>query len=100
MNRPGREGTPVLARISDLRVREVINVTDGRRLGLIDDLEVDVSTGQVTALILPARARLFHLFPRSEEVVVPWDRIRRIGTDVILVEPAYLVDHDSRTERP
>lgn len=83
----------MLARISDLRLREVINVTDGRRLGYIDDLEIDVATGQVTALILPARARLFHLFPRNEELVVPWSQLRRIGTDVILVEPAYLVDH-------
>lgn len=83
----------MLARISDLRLREVINVSDGRRLGYIDDLEVDVASGQVTAIILPARARLFHLFPRSEEVVIPWSQIRRIGTDVILVEPAYLVDH-------
>ena len=83
----------MLARISDLRLREVINVTDGRRLGYIDDLEIDVATGQVTALILPARARLFHLFPRNEELVIPWSQLRRIGTDVILVEPAYLVDH-------
>jgi YlmC/YmxH family sporulation protein len=90
----------VLARISDLRLREVINVSDGRRLGLIDDLEVDVATGQVTALILPARSRLFHLFPRNEEVIIPWERIRRIGTDVILVDPAYLVDHDLPPERP
>ncbi len=84
----------MLARISDLRLREVINVTDGRRLGYIDDLEVDVSNGQVTAIILPARARFFHLFPRNDEVVIPWTQIRRIGTDVILVEPAYLVDHN------
>lgn len=83
----------MLARISDLRLREVINVTDGRRLGCIDDLEIDVTTGQVTAMILPARARFFHLFPRNDEVVIPWSQIRRIGTDVILVEPAYLVDH-------
>lgn len=84
----------MLARISDLRLREVINVTDGRRLGYIDDLELDVATGQVTAIILPARARFFRLFPRNDEVVIPWERIRRIGTDVILVEPAYLVDRD------
>ncbi|MDI6870261.1 MAG: YlmC/YmxH family sporulation protein [Bacillota bacterium] len=83
----------MLARISDLRLREVINVTDGRRLGYIDDLELDATTGQVTAIILPARARFFHLFPRNEEIVIPWKQIRRIGTDVILVEPAYLVDH-------
>jgi YlmC/YmxH family sporulation protein len=87
----------MLARISDLRLREVINVTDGRRLGCIDDLEIDVATGQVTAIILPARARLFHLFPRTDEVVIPWGQIRRIGTDVILVEPAYLVDHTTGT---
>lgn len=83
----------MLARISDLRMREVINVHDGRRLGFIDDLEVNVDNGQITAIVLPAR-RNFRLFARNDDIVVPWEQIRRIGADVILVEPSFLVNRD------
>lgn len=82
----------MLSRISDLRLREVINVTDGRRLGYIDDLEVDIESGRIAAIVLPGRARPFQLFSRPDDLVIPWSQVRRIGTDVILVEPNFLVD--------
>lgn len=74
-----------LVRTSELRQREVINLEDGRRLGTISDLEVDVEAGTVTALVLPGPGRLFGLFGKSEETVVPWTQVHRIGVDVILV---------------
>ncbi|MGE5508284.1 MAG: YlmC/YmxH family sporulation protein [Chitinophagales bacterium] len=89
----------MLARISDLRLREVISVLDGRRLGYIDDLEVDVATGQVTAIVLPNKARFWQVLTRNEDICIPWSQIRRIGADVILVEPTYLVDRHPDRER-
>jgi YlmC/YmxH family sporulation protein len=79
-----------LIKISDLRTREVINVADGRRLGAIADIDLDLNEGRVTAFIMPGGARGFSLFRRREEVVVPWDKVVVIGKDVILVNvPAY-----------
>lgn len=75
-----------MVKMSDLRMREVVNVHDGRRLGLIKDIDIDLETGRITALILPGASRLMGLFGREEEVVVPWEKIVRIGVDVILVE--------------
>lgn len=74
-----------LHRLSDLRQRDVINVVDGRRLGYIDDIEID-DDGQVTALIVPGAPRLFGLLGRDRDLLVPWERVLRIGEDVILVE--------------
>lgn len=74
-----------LHRLSELRQRDVINIVDGRRLGFIDDVEVD-DDGQITALILPGAPRLFGLLGRDRDLVVPWERVLRIGEDVILVE--------------
>ena len=42
-----------MVEISDLRAREVVNVVDGRRLGLIKDIEVDMEEGKITAIVLP-----------------------------------------------
>ncbi|NLG80785.1 MAG: YlmC/YmxH family sporulation protein [Firmicutes bacterium] len=76
----------MLVRISDLRTREVVNVVDGRRLGPICDMEIDLATGQVKAIMVPGPARLMGILGRYNDYVIPWERIRRIGLDVILVE--------------
>lgn len=75
-----------MVKISDLRMREVVNVLDGKKLGNITDIELDLEGGRVTAFILPGRLRGFSIFAKREEIVLPWEKIVRIGRDVILVE--------------
>ncbi len=76
------------SRIGELRCKEVINVTDGSRYGYVGDVEVDLETGKVQALIVPGRLRLFGLLGREAERVFPWAAVRRFGEDIILVEDA------------
>lgn len=76
------------SRIGELRCKEVINVTDGSRYGYVGDVEVDLETGKVQALIVPGRLRLFGLLGREAERVFPWTAVRRFGEDIILVEAA------------
>lgn len=73
-------------RISDLRCKEIINVADGCRFGYLGDVEVDLETGQVKALVVPGRLRFFGLLGREEDQVFPWSAVRRFGEDIILVE--------------
>lgn len=75
-----------MVKISDLRVREVINLADGRRLGPIKDIDIDLEQGRISAIILPGAGKLLSFFGREEEIVVPWEKIKRIGVDVILVD--------------
>ncbi len=75
-----------LLKISDLRMREVINVVDGRRLGEIKDIELDLEMGKIKSIILPGTGGFLRIFGRNEDIVVPWERIRKLGVDVILVE--------------
>jgi YlmC/YmxH family sporulation protein len=74
--------------VSDLKLKEVINIVDGKRLGAITDIEIDVESGKLTAIVVPGNGRFLGLFGRSEDIVIPWDRINKIGFDVILVEEA------------
>ena len=76
-----------MIKASDLREKEVINIRDGARLGLIDDVEVNLEKGRIESLILPGNAGLFSLFSnKSSDYVISWKNIIRIGNDVILVD--------------
>ena len=78
------------SRIADLRCKEIINVTDGSRFGYVGDVEVDLDTGQICALVVPGRLRLFGLRGREEDRIFPWESVRRFGEDIILVESGAL----------
>jgi len=80
-------------KISDLRNRDVVNLLDGKRLGNIIDIDLDLENGKVVALVLPGRTRGF-LFSKREDIVVPWNKIVRIGRDVILVEVPMVKEMD------
>ena len=76
----------MVCRVSELRYKEIINVSDGSRYGWVGDVEVDLDSGQVRALVVPGRLRLFGLLGREEDRVFPWEAVRRFGADTILVE--------------
>ena len=73
-------------RISELRCKEIINVSDGSRYGYLGDVEIDLESGQVKNLVVAGRLRFFGLLGREEDRVFSWDTVRRIGEDIILVE--------------
>ena len=70
----------------ELKQTDVINICDGRRLGKPIDISLN-DAACVTALIVPGPGGFLScLKPDREGVSIPWERIRRIGDDVILVE--------------
>lgn len=75
-----------MLRVSELRMRDVINIVDGRRLGAIKDFDLDAEMGRIKAVILPGSGRFMGLFGRNDDIVIPWEKIVKIGLDVILVE--------------
>jgi YlmC/YmxH family sporulation protein len=72
--------------VSDIKTKEVVNVLDGKRLGAITDIELDIETGRLTAIVVPGPGRFLGLFGRNDDIVIPWDKISKIGIDCILVE--------------
>lgn len=73
-------------RSSDFRQKEVINLSDGKRLGFVSDVEIDLEAGKIDAIILPGVGKLFGLLGKESEFVIPWDKIKKIGEDIILVD--------------
>ena len=79
-------GDPMEDRFSSLRCREVINICDGCRLGCVSDVVIDLKCGRVAALVVPVPCRLFGLLGRRDDYVIPWEQVRRVGADIILIE--------------
>ena len=73
-------------RFSELQCKEVICVSDGRRLGFSSDVEIQVPEGCVTAIIVPGPCRYLGLAGRKDDYCIPFNCIRRIGPDIVLVD--------------
>lgn len=67
------------SRVSQLRCKEVVNVRNGSRYGYLGDVELDMDSGRVLALVVPGRRRLFGLLGREPDTVFSWEDVERIG---------------------
>lgn len=71
--------------ISTLCEKEVINTCDGRRLGNVCDALIDCDCGRLLAIMVPPPGG-FGLFGKGNPIVIPWEKICRLGEDIILVD--------------
>ncbi len=69
----------------ELRNKEVINVSDGKRLGRIFDM-VFTFNGKVMGIVVPGDRSFFRGIGGVDSLFIPWCNICKIGDDVILVE--------------
>lgn len=74
-----------LVKISEFQIKDVVNVSDGRRLGNIGDIEINLNTGKIEAVVISGNGRMLGFFGKEEEIVIPWKNIIKIGQDVVLV---------------
>lgn len=74
-------------RYGEISGKEIINIKTGSRLGVLGqtDIEIDKKTGEIKYLIIPSY-RWFGIRKDNEETKLPWNRIKKIGKDIILVE--------------
>lgn len=65
--------------------KEIINIFDGKNLGFADDLLFDGETRKIAALIIRGKPVFFGFFGREEDISVPWEKIKTVGRDTILI---------------
>ena len=71
-------------KISDLQDKTIINMTDGKNIGKITDLELDEEGRVINFYVLPKR--FFNFFLTNKETIFKLSDIKKIGEDVILVQ--------------
>ncbi|MCR4418951.1 MAG: YlmC/YmxH family sporulation protein [Clostridia bacterium] len=75
-------------KLSEFIGKEIVNVHDGTRLGVVGeaDLLLDGETGAIEAIVVPGRGGLMGLWPDRQPVVIPWTAVKKIGTELIIVD--------------
>ncbi len=74
-------------RLQELAGKEVVNLVDATRFGLIRRPEVliDTELGRVEALLMPIeQANIWR--NQQQWLAIPWRAIRRVGPDLMIVE--------------
>lgn len=73
--------------LSELKTKDVVNVCNGRRLGKVMDIEFNVETGNIVAIVVPGEFDLITML-RGEKrgIVIPWHQICCFGNDIVLVQ--------------
>lgn len=73
-------------RLCEIRDKEVINMCNCRKLGYVIDLEVNLCSGCIEAIIVPITAGVCGFFGNELVYVIPLSCIRKVGDDIIMVE--------------
>ena len=74
--------------MAELAGKEIINICNGSRLGVIgeSDLAIDEDSGQVRSIIIPRRGNIINFWVERQSMIIPWESIRKIGHEVIIVD--------------
>ena len=70
--------------IGNIRVMEVIDVNTGTKIGFIKDLKIDCDGFKIISIIIPALKITW--FNKNNFIEIPWERVKKVGVDVILVD--------------
>ena len=54
----------MVIRISELQMKDVINISDGKRIGNIGDIEIDMNTGKICSVIISKQTRMLGIFEK------------------------------------
>lgn len=84
-------------KFTQLQCKEVICIATGRRLGYIEDVEVEVPDGVIVALLVPGPCKFWGLFGRRDDYCIPWSCVRKVGPDIVLVD---IKPDECRVPRP
>lgn len=82
-------------KLSDLSQKDVINDEDGTRLGKITDVDIDVATGKILNVSIYRNFKFLSFFTSKDIVLIPWNKIIKIGSDVIIVENSQKLKQDT-----
>ncbi len=75
-----------MSRGIDFKQKEVIDLNEGKILGFVVDVQANFENGEINAIIVAKTGKIFGNIGGKNNVTIPWQNIKKIGEDVILVD--------------
>ena len=72
-------------RLSELQNKNLVNVSNGKNIGNIIDVNIDYQSGNIKSFIIESKGRILTFLNKDNDMEVKWNDIQKIGEDVILV---------------
>lgn len=66
------KGCDGMISILEFQVKDVVNVLNGKKLGSIGDIDINVIIGKIQVIILGGNGKVFGFFGKEEELVILW----------------------------
>ncbi len=75
-------------KLDDLLNKEIVNISDGKRMGIFYDVDMIINpkNGKIKSFLIPESRSGFGFFSDRTMIEIPWDKIKKIGDDMIIVE--------------
>lgn len=71
-------------RLSELQHKDIVDL-NGKKIGNIIDVKLG-EDGKLISLIIEEKRNIFRVASKDGEAEITWDKIEKIGEDVILVK--------------
>lgn len=73
-------------RLSELQKKDIVNIKDGKKIGKIIDVYFDEISGYMIKFIIEKTHFVKSLFSNTDEIVIKFSQIKKMGEDVILID--------------
>ena len=82
-----RELTENTVRLSELAGKNIVNIYDGVRLGVIyePNLTFVPETGKLELLLVGNKSSLHGIWGDRSQAEIPWETVHKIGQEVVIV---------------
>ncbi len=72
-------------KLSELQDKDIVNINDGKKIGKIVDAKIN-NEGFIEYLVVDERRNIRNILSNNNDINISFKQIKRIGSDVILVE--------------
>ena len=70
----------------DFKQKEVINISNGKILGFVIDVDAELGSGNIQSIVVAQIGKVLKSLGGKNNIVISWDKVKLIGEDVILVD--------------
>jgi YlmC/YmxH family sporulation protein len=78
--------------VNNLRQMEIIDINSGTKMGYMKDLKVDCDDYRIISILMPTQRSSW--FNKNNSIEIPWEKIKKVGVDVILVDGSDVIMGD------